>query len=482
MTRLAEAMLESLERVPEEMPPRLPVPGSTWRPHWTTVPLMLPLVLLRPRWMSGPIGAAGLWSAFLAHSVSYGVMLLGMASMQMWMMTIYSSDLAARYSTSSIIRDVLASFWVELMSTLSEWRIWLPVIGGALVFEVGMLLWAWLLMPWVAAGERRWPAYRRSLKVIWWASAGVMLFPLGMIALFWFSQWMSASSYLDGYVLQQEYIYSSIFMLSTVWTVILLDRLGDTYCGPAVGALFEPQPLRCRACGYELTMQPLDSRCPECNLPVAEALPATRPPLPFAEASSWLSRIRLFQSTWLQSLRGNTFGKQLRVYSARRASRQFAMNVSLVVGMFAVLTAFLFADPWEQDLYVDEFDLTAVYVAQATTAYCLGVCMSIGLIAGMGTLVSGFGFSEPERKTTVVAFSSGWLIPCAVAVMLGTGWTWLVFEKWEIRGSILLPVLNTYVAYEAIWAIPGFIPAGSLGILWLLHIRKLLRATRYACV
>lgn len=471
-------------RIPEQLPPRLPPPEPIWRAHWTATPFLLPLVLLRPRQLSGPIGVSSLWTAFVAHLLGGFALLLVSALMVGvgdHMFGMGSEDPTRTETYGQVLVSGLAELWVGAMRQFKGWREVLELLGVLLMFELGFWSAAVVLMPWLIQGERRWRALLRSLKVVWWATIGLIYLPL-LVLIMLSLTFMFVPRELYGWQVQVvDDLIIACMSVGAILVLWILGGLSDRYAGPPIGKLYESHALRCRACGYELTFMERTANCPECNLAVAESLPGARSQPAVATAASLGQRLRAYPGIWWQSLRSKRFGTQLQVYNAQRGARHFTAITAAVVGVFGMLTL-LFTGEILAEYEDQRYDLSIVAVVffRLVLVFSLTASGFVGLVLVAGLLASLFGWSEPERKTTVVAYSSGWLILCAVGVCLGMGWFQAVAEGWNYKGGFRFPIGQQFIEYRLLLALVGFVPAAGLAIIWLSHLYRMLRATRYA--
>jgi hypothetical protein len=84
------------------------------------------------------------------------------------------------------------------------------------------------------------------------------------------------------------------------------------------------RPPTCETCGYNLTLMPMEARCPECGEPVVNSLgPAVRPGAPW-ERRGELGRVQTWLSTALVAIaRSAWLGRQIRVCSRVVDHRSF---------------------------------------------------------------------------------------------------------------------------------------------------------------
>ena len=472
------------ERIPEQFPPFMAKPQPTWRPHWTAVPFLLPLVFVRPRWLSGPIGVGSLWTAFVAHVVSWFFVILCAGMMVGMGEYLFDGNAVGGGVSPSYIHLLLygvVEIWLTLMVEFVDWHDFVDMTAGAVLSEIGFLVLAVVLAPWIARGERRWRMWLRSLKIVLWATIGLSLMPISLAVIFTGMFFLLPYELSDGLGNVFQEILVTLLCVNPLVLLWMLARLGEQYCGPPVGRLYEPHALRCRDCGYELTFMEHSANCPECNLSIALSLPNRRPTPAFVRAASVWRQIREYPALWWQSLRGRRFGLRLPVFNAHRGAWRFLGMTAGVVGVFGML-AILIGGELLND-YDYERGLSYVIAStifRLTMTFCLTASGTMLMVLVVGCVLSGFGWSEPERKTTVVAYSSGWLAPCAVCVCFGVGWARLLPEVWPGTRFITYEIAGQHLDLLVMLACAGFLPAAGCLLMWFVQIYKMMRATRYA--
>lgn len=471
--------------VPEQYPPLMPQPRRTWRPHWTAVPFLLPLVIMKPRWMSGPIGAGSLWSALVAHLVSWICLILSSAMIAG--LGEYLFDGSAVQATGqrlSYLQAVAAGVVEMWLSMMLAFRLWSDVFEIAVVvvlFELCFVGMAIVLVPWIARGEARWRTWLRSLKVVLWATSGVCITPVVLLIIMSGMYFVLPLELTRGLGNLFEEILAALLSASTLIILWMLSRLGEHYCGPARGWLYEPRALRCRDCGYELAFLACSANCPECNLSVAQSLPKQRKKPAFDRAKRVWRQLQLYPMLWWRSLRGKRFGRQLRVFNAHREAWRFLGMTLIVIGSLGALAGVIGGEllsEWDWERY--QMVVPVVYLLRLSIVATLTASSTGLFFLVFGWMLSGFGWHQPERVTTVAAYSSGWLVISAACVCVGVAFARFMFALDEWFPNEQYMILGERFTLNQLIAIAGFLPAVICFFVWCAHLSTLLKCTRYA--
>jgi hypothetical protein len=348
---------------------------------------------------------------------------------------------------------------------------------GFVLIEGGIWVFAMVLMPWHAAGERGKHLYFRCLKLLLWSTWTALFLPLLFTGILFWGFTYGGLEHLD-----EEVVLTTIFMAWPIGWLWVVLRWGDRYGGPAEGPGFKSRQLRCEGCNYQLAFQPVESRCPECGRPVADSLPDRRRLPAFAARKSLLGRLAAFPSTLLSSLAARRFGTTLAVHAGRRQAREFVLLVCCLVGVIAWGLLPLYWPSVDQVPYAGR---TAVMfyemlvVGMITWTWIAGVLLTAMILSLVVWLLTIFGWVDPARRGLVLCYSSGWLVPTALFTVGGTwGWYW-VLECWKPHLQWKWPFIG-WISADTIVAALFTLPALACILLWLLHLRHMLRATRYA--
>lgn len=222
----------------------------------------------------------------------------------------------------------------EFVQEFQDPMAWVAAGGTVLGVEAGFVLTATLLCAWGAGDEPVRTSWTRALRRLWMCS------PLG----FWVVVLVAAPiEALDRYFRQWDWQYRQAYYVNemksfigmagwgwVVWAV--LRAIG----APASVKAVEPwQPL-CEGCGYNLTMAPADSNCPECGRPVRESLAEhLRPGTPWQRRRA-IGRIAALLQTWRLALtRPRQLGAQMQVRTQASDHRwYFAIHLALFFAFY----------------------------------------------------------------------------------------------------------------------------------------------------
>ena len=255
----------------------------------------------------------------------------------------------------------------------------------AIVFEMAVLVLAWVLMPWGASPEPWRHSMNRGLIRLW------QLTPFMAVCLTGFVFSMYLLDHLtDGYFMFYQgkrpaawlswemadflralcwLIYFPSQLLVMFWAVSV-HRAAPTW--PAA----VPWPAHCGECGYPLVMLGWGASCPECGTSVTDSLdsPRNRP-----DPRGVL--VRMFQAT----TRPYAFGRSIPIYRHDPGYRKAlwigaAMLAATVpIGMLFMVTAFF--------IYTgDDWELAFQNYGEVTMMFAVLTSLSLGLGLGLGLL------------------------------------------------------------------------------------------------
>ena len=112
------------------------------------------------------------------------------------------------------------------------------------------------------------------------------------------------------------------------------------YVGPPDGPAFSPRKPRCDDCGYPIVGIPLDTKCPECGLPVRDSLSGgRRRPTPWHRFQFRPAGIRELLRMQDSVIRGNDLFRRIPVQSGMNTARHFWW-VTLILFAAFILVAF----------------------------------------------------------------------------------------------------------------------------------------------
>jgi hypothetical protein len=466
--------------VPGEFPPLPGVPGVQAQPvHWLFAPLIAPLGLLLPRQLGPHLAASG-WVSPVLVFLTVCMLLVG---------TVVSLSAATYVSRVEFMRsvfswghpaDVLAGAVYGLQRALDN------VIGlfGLLylgLYVVAVLLFAWLLQPWVTVGEGRWRTWGRSVRLLLWSSAALLATPYMVAVSIATTNLQTADDNGFGF----GFAVTAVVQYMVIASVIQ----GQRYAGPQTGAGWQPRELTCEECGQNLSYAPVRGACPECGKPVSASLPRRRVLPPTAEPQAWLRWPWRFVRTWWASLDAARFGRRIRVWSGRGPAIAYLFTVigicAAMAGFTVVVAMLLESAHFDLANLLDDFGASVARsgIVSVLLPFLFFTSCSFAAISTW-TLVVGFfstylGWHATYRHGVVLSYASGILIPLA-ALGCPVGLILLGFQDPDIKAPYLFKVAGYEIDAAAIAAAVGLGLAAMAAIVGALHVRKMLQASRYA--
>lgn len=186
----------------------------------------------------------------------------------------------------------------------------------------------------------------------------------------------------------------------------------------AVGARREVEPVSrhpmCESCGYNLTLMPLEGRCPECGEPVMDSLgPGARAGVDW-ERRRELGRLRAWWRTGVEAVfRPGRFGRRLRACSWVADHRCFLVGHALpllVIGYFVLLACYYAVE--RRNPFKFEPDIRYIAAPAAGIAAATSVVV-VSLLAGG---LMGLHVGLPLKRNLVPAAMqmAGYLAPFLV--------------------------------------------------------------------
>lgn len=284
----------------------------------------LALFWLLPKRYGPHLAAASFKRALAAHLIASLVFALLMGFVAVFV----QSEEPKAWFELSLWREQLAAFILEMASFTSgsdwSWAYALMVMGGIPLAEVGLLALATVVMPFAADGDRASSVWKRSVKNVYWCTSFLM--PGSALAALIYVLGNRSSNPFAGSAGELVLLLAAI--LAAVLLLILLMRAvlvgAHRYVGPPDGPAFAPREPRCDECGYLIIGLPLDSKCPECGLPVSDSLPGGR-----RRPSHWqeheMKPRGFVEAAWMQwvIIRDCTFLRRLPVQSGLGSARHF---------------------------------------------------------------------------------------------------------------------------------------------------------------
>ncbi len=437
---MTEPIVATAETLPEHWPMTAPVqPVRPWWIPWPIAVVAVPLLWILPKRM-GPHFAAVRWPGIIAAHLLwtlYGVacICLGMTAPEYSWAAWFRGEAAdlpayAQLTFSQTARAPVAQVAWELcqeanfgmgwggsgfpaIMSVADLLIWLSVIVG---IELGLVLLAGLLAPYIAAGERTRRLLVRSVKLLLLGTT--ILFPVSLAV-----QWESLRRIGR---LDDEVVYTLLTALGSAWLCWIFVRSGSRYGGPTEGPAWEPRKVLCEACGYALTGLTVDRNCPECGRPIADSMPANRRPTPLAAARGIVARPAGYIHTLLRSLLRLSFFKHVAVHGDEyTAARRFAVWTAALAfpwGLLVTILSLLPVMEWRQ-IESNLMDVGIELGESVCIMASVWVFIAIGLLLIFGgLLVLGTRFGrQPTRPMAVVVFYwSAWLLPMIAAAAVSS--------------------------------------------------------------
>ena len=265
----ASAALDAVQSVAATLPATAPPPEPARKIGFVRAVFLYGLFPKRygPHLAVGPFCAA-----FLAHVLAVSlclIVLLGSRALP-W----FQPELERTGLVHTPLRESLADVVLEQVVESASGRggsatvVFIIIFGSLPALELLILLAGTATMPFAAGGDRASSVWKRSVKNMYWCT--VLLAPGA--ALF------ATLTHLDGKLgggFAADFVNIGSLILFAVLTVLLLRAAlvgAHRYVGPADGPAFAPREPHCDECGYLIIGLPLDTRCPECGLPVRESL------------------------------------------------------------------------------------------------------------------------------------------------------------------------------------------------------------------
>jgi hypothetical protein len=377
-----------------------------------------------------------------------------------------------------LARAILTS---AAQSTGSTWA-WFPVIsvlGAPVLFELGLLVLATLLMPWAAGGDRAWSVWKRSARNVHWSLT--ILIPVAAVAA------VLAYAEREDVVWPRwpDAVWIVIGMVAFLTPVLLLLRMwfvgAYRYVGPPDGPAFAPREPRCDQCGYAIVHLPLETRCPECGFPVRESLPGGR-----RRATPWDEhRWGLAGLPWLlrlqwQVLRRPAFFERLPVQSGIRNARHFWwMTIALMILVSLAATRFSVSG-------FGSHDHRHFVVAGIAGGLALGGALATLLLQMLSMFPlclwaqKRHGIVDYRVSANACCMATPLLWPLLIALLICTIAP-IQYEQ-TLRGTVVFSLMDYPVSAWLIVAIATAALVCLCGLFWLRRVTGALQAVRYANV
>ena len=317
------------------------------RPRWWRVLLSPWLELTRPRAAAACLTAAtprAFWISFAAHAIALAGLVVVLT---LWSGTVRLSWPAPTTMPASApagIRPGLPAPDLEQHTFAEVWRDWHrdTLIGPAeLIFMLVLLLTgagvaflAWLNLPRVHRTGSVLRSYDRSLRAVAACTGLVVILTAGfgwaiVAANHWSAFERTALRTTPNLFFDLEGL---VIIVSPAAACFLLWWIGRAVQSMQ-GATPEPEiPPRCEGCGYDLTHQPPNARCPECGLGVASSLTPRRRREGCAW-ERWTGSGSWFETQVRVLFRPARFYTALELRTPPRAARRFAVWNYVLLGL-----------------------------------------------------------------------------------------------------------------------------------------------------
>ncbi len=329
--------------------------------------MVVPLWVIKRGWRTMGVGMA-----YLVHLFGLVVAFVGL------------SIVDAVFSGYPFIQDMFEE--LGRMEPDEALIVFASLFVTALTFESGMIVLAWLLMPWGASHE----PWRRSMN-------------RGLVRLLQLTPFFAASLIVlvlaihlideagGGYYSYRSGSYGSAgisyemeqALMALCWFIYIPSQLIVMVCGASVHhdaphwAASSPWPAQCEGCGYPLVMLQRGGSCPECGLAVEDSFDTSR---------NQPDRRGVLARMFFASFRPYTFGKSIPIHRYDPGYRKAAwvglglLAATVPVGiLFLVTVGYLFMPDfsfdWE-DLAHDYDEIVMMFTA------VMGITLVSGLLLG----------------------------------------------------------------------------------------------------
>ena len=471
------------EALPEFWPDQSP---PTVRPVWIPWPiavLLVPLFWVMPR-RFGPHFAAASWTAAVIAHLVWGIygavsillpVLIGpQYSLASYLLRRTPEELGQSLFPVPTLGEILRGPLALLAGIVAEVDLSGPrgsmeltqIVTLTLLAELGLVLSAVLLMPFIAAGERTRRLLGRTIKLVLWASTSLVVLAVAIQVLL-----VRDPNAFGDWSMQLT------IALYCAWVMWLVIRGGSRYAGPAEGPAWERASPLCVACGYGLTALPCDSACPECGQAIGESLPEFRSPSPLA-AGNRVGRLSALPVTYWRACGAGGFTSGCRPATALPAARRFAVWIAAVTSALllglAICGINLYCVATHQPLETHWHDLPGVFLA--------GIWLALGLLGLIGLaalVVSRFGWRplhvRPSRLSTGPPGCRRWRVSILAA---GAAITWLL-ERPFFSYYVNIPQVGRIDLYVVLVSLLIIVPGA---VLWraVAHLVSAVKAVRYA--
>lgn len=370
---------------------------------------------------------------------------------------------------------------VSTYSMAEVWTQWHPeggFSGAALVVLLYGILLAgvlaietWLLLPTVHGGG----PVSRSIRQAFSATTccvGVVFFLTTLIG----SAIVTVLNYLDANdsARLQGYEFGLVILVlgGLCFQVAWVSRAARTVALPQEAVEFPP---RCEKCGYDLTAQPEDARCPECGETVAASLsPERRPGVGWQRSMNFATGVRTVIQIVLNQ---DTFYRSLKMRVPREFGERFARPQAAVI---AVLSAGWLAAMLLRARYVGfpEFPAIPIISGLLITLCCWGTHRLIGTAVMSWWIVQGV-LPSSDWGRAIICYESAylWVLAFYNGFLISS---FMLYGEWitDCTTSIGLP---RYTIFSMEWEVAVLLGGSILLIVnWLNRYRRAAAAVRWS--
>lgn len=242
----------------------------------------------------------------------------------------------------------------------------------------------------------------------------------------------------------------------------------------------DPRPPTCEFCGYNLTMTPVDSRCPECGTLVLASLgPDVRMGPPWEHRLGLGRHTAFWQTAKAAILTPTALGRTLQVGANYFACRRFVLVC--LPGFFAIATLTMTLTLFSQVSYGEiesELHVIMPMITVFGIACAIGACVVGQLAASLVGLVCS---AQQKRNLMPAAHQSACylfsflLVWEVVGALLGISLTELA-----TAGSLSWLETTTPISEQAWIAILWIVPNIGMAVTFLVLVARATNAARYA--
>jgi hypothetical protein len=478
-------------------------PDSGSSPNWPRLLLAPWLGTVRPAAAAGVVARATAGRFRVVYAAHVALLALIVVVLELWDATVRQEwvrppappgtlPTSVPTTNPAALGYVMVGWTPELRSrSFAEvWRDWHAdgVIGPAeltfllalVIIVVGTAFLAWLYLPRVHRAGTVTPAFGLAFRAV--ATAGGLLITLTFVA----GLIVVSLNHAQRLGAAWPAVFPAtmlVFIGFPIAIALILQRIGRASASVAPRAVDLYLPPRCEGCGYDLSHQPFDARCPECGLVVAESLsPARRP------GCSWEKReIRRTQAwgetTQMAVLLPREFYGKLRLRTAPAAAAAFAVRNYVLIGIGAGLWVLLMW--WAEEANVGSFASEWEDVLPLLLAFVLWVPLMcwfghrlIGAIV-ITWWIARRSLPDTRWAAKVLAYESAYLwVFCAFWGVLATSFV-ITGRPWisELFGEDFFYAVFAGTPGEVVVALGG---TGLLALAWLWRYIVALRAVRWS--